>query len=238
MASFSPAQKARFQDLINTVVQSKSTPALSFAITGVDGPLFSYQYGTKIVGDAASGAIDEDTIFWWCSQTKLIVSIAGLQMVEQGKIAFDTPVAQILPGLAHPVVITEQDNTTRKILATTPAQNPITFGQLLNHTSGLDYSVDTGAAVSGPLVGLSTVYTHKYAGQSASVFLKMLAGDLPGIPLRFEPGTDFAYGFGTDCVGFIVERLSGKTLEQYFQDHIFVSEYRFAMPAWQNGTLT
>ncbi|KAJ7155741.1 beta-lactamase/transpeptidase-like protein, partial [Mycena filopes] len=37
----------------------------------------------------------------------------------------------------------------------------------------------------------------------------------PGVPLKFEPGTDFLYAFSSDCLSFIIERLSGKSLEQY-----------------------
>ncbi|KAF7325943.1 hypothetical protein MKEN_00445200 [Mycena kentingensis (nom. inval.)] len=215
MLSFSPACTQRLDEIISAAVASNALPALSVAISGVDGPLYSYQKSSK------SRLIDEHTVFWWCSQSKLVTSIAALQMVEQGKIAFETPVADILPELANPVIVTKRDPVTRKILATIPAKSAITFGQLLNHTSGIDYSLDSTAPLSGPLPGLSGAYTHNYGAEDVSKFFKILQGDLPGFPLRFEPGTGFAYSFGTDCVGFIIERLSGKTLEQYFQDHIF-----------------
>jgi CubicO group peptidase (beta-lactamase class C family) len=48
-----------------------------------------------------------------------------------------------------------------------------------------------------------------------------LQGGLPGIPLKFEPGSDWTYGYSSDVLGFIVEKISGKTLEAYFQDVIF-----------------
>jgi len=71
------------------------------------------------------------------------------------------------------------------------------------------------------LPGMPNAYVHSYKDQDVSDFFKILKGSLPGVPLNFEPGTDFAYGFSSDCAGFIVERLSGKSLEEYFQEFIF-----------------
>jgi len=40
-------------------------------------------------------------------------------------------------------------------------------------------------------------------------------------PLIFEPGTRFNYGVGIDWAGFLVARVSGLDLEEYFQNNIF-----------------
>ena len=40
-------------------------------------------------------------------------------------------------------------------------------------------------------------------------------------PLGFSPGQRWEYGIGIDWAGVIVETLSGKSLDVYFQDHIF-----------------
>ncbi|KAJ7015849.1 hypothetical protein C8F04DRAFT_1284554 [Mycena alexandri] len=48
-------------------------------VTTVDGPIYMHQAGTKLVDDPQSAAINEDTVFWLCSQTKLITTIAALQ---------------------------------------------------------------------------------------------------------------------------------------------------------------
>ncbi|KAJ6619485.1 beta-lactamase/transpeptidase-like protein [Mycena sp. CBHHK59/15] len=175
------------------------------------------QVGRKVVDDPSSGLIDEDTVFWLCSQTKLITTLAALRLVEQGKIALNTHVEEVLPELANPVIITEYDSAG-KPLTTTPAKSKITFGQLLNHSSGLDYGADPTKVTAG---GLPTSYCHVYKDGDISAFFEINRGSLPGHPLKFEPGTSFGYGFGSDCAGFIVEHLSGKSLEEYFQEYIF-----------------
>ncbi|KAJ7204743.1 beta-lactamase [Mycena pura] len=215
----SPGTQEKLDQILSEAVASKSSPALFLAVSDADGPVYSRQVGTRHFDDPSSGLIDEDTVFWLCSQTKLITSIAALQLVEQGKITLDTAVSEVLPELANPVVVTGHDDAG-KPATFTPATAQITLRQLLNHTSGLDYTLNE-TPVTGPSTGLPLACTHNYKGEDVSAFFKILKGGLPGVPLRFEPGSNFVYEFSTDCVGFIVERLSGKSLEQYFQEHIF-----------------
>jgi len=39
--------------------------------------------------------------------------------------------------------------------------------------------------------------------------------------LLFDPGSDFAYGLSTDVLGYLIEVVSGKPLDQYLEDEIF-----------------
>ncbi|KAF7375628.1 hypothetical protein MSAN_00451900 [Mycena sanguinolenta] len=210
----STEQTATFDRILADAVES--TGALFFGVTTAEKAIYMRAEGKKLVDDPSSDPIDEDTLFWLCSQTKMITTIAALQLIDQGKIALDTPVETVLPELANPVVVTSHDEAGHPV-TTVPAKEKIRFGQLLNHTSGLDYMVDG----TTPASGMPIAYSHSYKDQDVSAFFRIIKGSLPGVPLRFEPGSGYAYGFSTDCAGFIVERLSGKTLEQYFQDHIF-----------------
>lgn len=93
--------------------------------------------------------------------TYLLSKIAALQLVEQGKITLDTPVETVLPELANPVVVTAHDEAGRPV-TTTPAKGKITLGQLLNHTSGLDYALDgttptTGATLGEPFISGNSI---------------------------------------------------------------------------------
>ncbi|KAJ7364425.1 beta-lactamase [Mycena albidolilacea] len=213
----SAAAKNALNQILSDAVARKSAPAMFLGVTTVDGPIYVQTAGTTLVDDPTSPPIDEDTVFALFSQTKLVTTIAALQLVEQGKISLDTLVETVLPELANPVVATAQDETGRAT-TTVPAKNKITLRQLLNHTSGLDYRIN-GAL---PVDIVPPEYKHNYTDdEDSSKFFKLLQGSHSGVPLRFEPGTNFAYGFSTDCAGFVVERISGKSLEQYFQDHIF-----------------
>jgi CubicO group peptidase (beta-lactamase class C family) len=41
------------------------------------------------------------------------------------------------------------------------------------------------------------------------------------IPLTFEPGTDFEYHVGYPVIGVVIEQITGKTLEEFYQERIF-----------------
>ncbi|KAJ6512620.1 beta-lactamase [Mycena sanguinolenta] len=215
--TLSTATKDALERILSDAVARKSTPAMFLGVTTANGPIYVNTVGNKFFDDPASPAIDQDTVFALFSQTKLITSIATLQLIEQGKIALDTPVETVLPELANPVVVTAQDEMGRPT-TTVPANGKITVAHLLNHTSGLDYFIN-GIL---PPDDNTWLYKHDYKDdEDVSTFFKMLKGSHSGVPLRFEPGTSWIYGFSVDCLGFIVERLSGKSLEMYFQDHIF-----------------
>jgi hypothetical protein len=138
--------------------------------------------------------------------------IAALQLIEQGKIELDTPVETVLPELANPVVVTESDQTGQ-VQTTTPAKEKITFGQLLNHSSGLDYWVTGTPAPGGTLLTyfklvwplmiiymcricelteLPSVYTHNYKDGDVSTFFKILKA-------RVETDRQYSILFNRDC---------------------------------------
>ncbi|KAF8873374.1 beta-lactamase/transpeptidase-like protein, partial [Gymnopilus junonius] len=126
--------------------------------------------------------------------------LAGLKLIEQGKLAFDTPVADYIPQLRDPVIV-DSLSTTKTTFR--PAKNVLIVRHLFNFTSGLFYPQDGGTVSTG--------------GMHLTEWFNMLKGDLPGVPLKFEPGTDCT----SDVLGFVIEKASGQTLEQFFKEHIF-----------------
>ena len=66
-----------------------------------------------------------------------------MKLVEQGKITFDTPVADYLPQLAN-LVIVDSLSTTQTTFR--PAKTVLTVKHLFNFTSGLFYPQDEDAA--------------------------------------------------------------------------------------------
>jgi CubicO group peptidase (beta-lactamase class C family) len=91
----------------------------------------------------------------------------------------------VLPELADPLVVTGYDEGGLPS-TTVPAKEKITFGQLLNHSSGLDYFLDgVSISQSAPVVfeataliygstGLMKAYSHSYKDEDVSAFFKIL----------------------------------------------------------------
>lgn len=145
------------------------------------------------------------------SMTKLVTAVAALQLVDEGKLQIDDPevIEQTLPELAA-LPILSYDADGKEVL--TARKNPITLRRLLSHTSGLGYT----------LFDPRYVRWMKDHGKAPGQFMSADGGlGALEIPLLFEPGTSFVYGVGIDWTGVLVERLSGLSLEDYFQQRIF-----------------
>lgn len=146
-----------------------------------------------------------DTIVRIYSMTKSITTAAALMLVEEGKLALDDPVEKYLPELADRTVYDEAGNQ--------PAKSAMTIQQLMTHTSGLIYGNPEGSPVE-----------RLYAEEDLldrNGTLQDVIDKLSGLPLIFDPGTDWHYGTSTDVLGAVVERVSGKPLDAFLSERIF-----------------
>ncbi|PFH53281.1 hypothetical protein AMATHDRAFT_45559 [Amanita thiersii Skay4041] len=208
MVSIRQETQAEIVDIINQAIESKTLPNVVFGVTSAEKELIFAHAGTRVLSEPSSGYVDKDTIFWMCSMTKMVASLALLQLVDRGKVSLDDAASQYLPELAN---LRVQYRTTDNTIATKPAEKQILVRHLLNHSSGLYYS-----EIGDMDANLVKPYTCIYNKQDdIKVFAELMK------PLRFEPGTDFAYGFSTDFAGFVVERVSGQSLEEYLKENIF-----------------
>lgn len=180
--------------------ERRKIPAVAIAVARASGMVYQGAIGMR---DSHSGVpLGPDSIFAIASMTKPITTVATMQLVEQGKLKLDEPAWHYHPKLGNLHVLAGFDPATGEPQLR-PAARPVTLRQLLSHTSGFAY--DTWNA--GMLQYASSPGVQIRPGEPA--------------PLAFEPGEGWAYGTGVDWAGRIVERVSGLTLEQYFQRHIF-----------------
>ncbi len=157
-----------------------------------------------------------DDIFRIASQTKAITSLAVMMLFEQGKFLLDDPISKYIPEFTNPRVLdkfSEKDTT----YTTIPAKREITIRDLLTHTSGIDYA----GIGSAPM----TAIYAKAGIPTGFVSEKIILGDkmrkLGKLPLVHQPGEKFTYGLNVDVLGYLVEILSGQTLDNYFHTNIF-----------------
>ena len=93
-----------------------------------DGIVYQGAFGRRALPNEA--AMSTDTVFWIASMTKAITSAAAMQLVEQGKLALDNEIANVLPELAAPQVLEGFDPSGRPRLR--PAKRSITLRHLLH----------------------------------------------------------------------------------------------------------
>jgi CubicO group peptidase (beta-lactamase class C family) len=141
--------------------------------------------------------VTRDTIFRIASMTKPITGVAMMMLWEQGKWSLDDPVAKHIPEFAGLKVATPGGEV--------PQTRPMTMRQLMSHTAGFDVSA-----------GYSK---HNISDRSKP--LQAMVDKLAKLPLAAQPGTDWRYGPSVDLQGYIVEKLSGQTLDAFFRTKIF-----------------
>jgi len=159
--------------------------------------------------DAVAGApMAKDAIFRIYSMTKPITSVAAMMLWEDGRFLLGDPIAKYLPDLAGLDVAVERDGVLERV----PAVRAVTVQDLLRHTSGLTYEFRG----SGPV---HRMYRSAKVDSRAQSNAEQVA-TLGRMPLLHQPGTRWEYGRSTDVLGRLVEVLSGKTLSEFFEQHI------------------
>lgn len=189
--------------MLQRAVDSGVVPGVVALAASDDSVVYSAAFGSRELGKTP--AMDLDTVVWIASMTKLITSIAALQLVEQGRIGLDEPVGAIVPEMAEVKVLDGFDEQGEPRLRA--PLRPITLRHLLSHTSGYSYRTwNPDLHRYQNVVGIP----DPTKGKKASFVM----------PLVCDPGDRWEYGISTDWAGQVVENVSGQTLESNFRTHI------------------
>ena len=127
-------ERAPIDDLLEDGAASGAVPGVVAIVVNRDGVLYEGAAGRRSVESLA--AVTVDTMFRNASMTKALASVGGLQLVEQGLLQLETPVASVLPEFGDLQVLEGFDGDRPRMR---PPATQATIGQLFNHTSGHGY---------------------------------------------------------------------------------------------------
>ncbi|HEY1559483.1 MAG TPA: serine hydrolase domain-containing protein [Caulobacteraceae bacterium] len=178
--------------------QRTGIPGLVAMVRHGDGETQTVSLGQRSVD--ASPEMTGDTVFWIASFTKLVTSVVALQLVDEGRLSLDLPVADLRPDFPDLPILAGLDDGGRPRLK--PAEDAPTIRHLLTHTSGLGY------AFTDPV--LRRYALQKGFGPERSHLL----------PRRFAAGEGWLYGASTDWLGAVIEAVCGEALDQVFQRRV------------------
>ena len=202
---------------LTRAISDARLPGAACLIVDRDTVRYSRSFGFAYA--LAEAPMKPDTICQIASMTKALVSVAAMQLVEQGQIELDAPIGNVLPELADPQVLAGFAADGAPILR--PSVRPITLRHLLTHTSGLGY-----AFVQPEILRYYQAVGIPAPGSKAGI----------SMPLLFDPGEDWAYGVSTDWVGLAIEAAVGTDLQSYLETHVFAplglknTAFRGALP--------
>jgi CubicO group peptidase (beta-lactamase class C family) len=154
----------------------------------------------------------EDTIFRAYSMTKPITSVAFMTLVEQGLVALDTPVHQVIPEWENLGVYQAGFMETFR---TKRPERPMLMIDLLRHTSGLTYGFQQSSNVDAAYRKL------KIGERENGATLDDMVRELAKVPLEFSPGTVWNYSVSTDVLGYLIGKISGEPFDEFLRSHIF-----------------
>jgi len=200
--AFAVIEKA-FSDAVRDGV----LPGAVLAATNGSGSFhFAHGFGNNEINNMGK-PLTTKSIMAIASMTKLMTSIAALQLVERQLVHLDQDISPMIPNLAAQEILTSWDTTGR--YTTDKRKNAITLRSLLTHSSGAGYDM------SNPGLAMVTKSQGRKINVGATVNERF------DYPLLFEPGTGWEYGTGIDWVGQLVECLTGQDLESYMQEYIW-----------------
>ena len=192
----SAQQPQNIDKTLASAVDRKEIPGI--VAMAADRTRVIYQGAFGMADIAESRPMQLDALFRIASMTKPVTAVAAMQLIERGRLALDDPAGKFFPQFAKPMVLESLDAATGAYKLR-PAAKPVTVRHLFTHTSGLGYRF------TSPIL-------HDF---------KPRPGD-PALPLLFEPGEQWMYGTSTDWLGRVVEKVSGLSLNDCFQQRIFV----------------
>jgi CubicO group peptidase (beta-lactamase class C family) len=200
----------KIDSIINAEIQLKNIAGGVAYVYHNNKVIYDKAYGYANLADQRK--METNSIFRIASQTKAIVSIAFLQIVEKGKIGLDDPIEKYIPSFSNQkVAIIEADSF--KLVA---KNRSISIRDLLTHQSGIS-SQDEFPKYKA----LFDKYKLNQPLNNGYASLKEEVDQIAAMPLIHQPGERFSYGLSTNVIGRLIEIFSGMTLDAYLTKNVF-----------------
>jgi CubicO group peptidase (beta-lactamase class C family) len=227
----SPQRLARMNRVFKEEVDKGRLPGAVIAIARKGKLAYFQSLGFR--DKAANAPMKTDAIFSIASMTKPMVSVAIMQLWEEGKIRLNDPIGKYLPQLAdRKVGMIKAGADGKPTVDIVAANRQPTVQDLLRHTSGIPYGGRGDTAIHKMWPASSSSSAVDYTGKE---FLDKIGA----LPLASQPGTKWEYSFSVDVLGLIVEAVSGKTLGAYLDDRIWkplgMVDTSFTVPTGKQG---
>jgi CubicO group peptidase (beta-lactamase class C family) len=206
-----PAQTfSALDSIINLQINKHNTPGAVGLVIKEGKVLYDKAFGYANI--ELKTPMSTQSIFRIASQTKAVVSVAFLQLVEKGAVGLDDPIEKYFPAFSTQKVISGRGDSLQLV----DKVRSVTIRDLLTHQSGISspdeyptyaylykkYNLDK------PLNGSYATLTDEVA-------------QIAQMPLMHQPGARFSYGLSTNVIGALIEKISGLSLDAYLLNNIF-----------------
>ena len=146
--------------------------------------------------------LQKNSIFRIASITKCIVAVGIMKIYERGLFKLEDPIEKYIPEFKNPVIYFPNGKLK-------PAKNSIKIIDILRHTTGIGK--------------IHPYLRNKYdeLKHDRSYDLRAEIERMSKIPLAAEPGALWIYGPSVSIGAYMVEKLTGKKIDEYLKNEIF-----------------
>ncbi len=218
---------ADIDSLLQSFIDKEKLNAVTAFIAKDGNVIYNKAFGLKDVQNKVPATVDDYYVLF--SQTKAITTVAFMTLVEKGLVKVDDPVSKYFPEIPNQVVTKVHDDGTYE---TRPVETQMTFAHLMSHTSGLNAGLvseirkkQNRKSTDLSQFGKSDTAENpngqrSFGGSPDSKYLKDEMMDLVKYPLGFDPGSEWNYHISTNMLAYMIERISGETLQDYVKKKV------------------
>ena len=200
--------------LLERFAAGETMPGCAVSIMGEDGVLYENCAGFADI--EAGRPVTPESMFRQASTTKLFSYAILAMLYEEGRFLFSDPVGNYLPEWKRSTKFVPGPNGEMRVV---PTEGPITIRHAVTMTCGLPYCMMPDPESPNPT---QAAMSRRMAELSASGMptLRAEVRAMADVPLMFEPGTHWYYGFGSEIMGALIETFEDMPLREVFQKRI------------------
>ena len=205
---------SRMDNLLKRFVEQGTNPGCAVAVMQGDELIY---HGEAGYADIESGKkVDIHSMFSQASTTKLFTyAILGM-IYEEGKFLFSDPLSDYLPEWKNTQKYVTLPNGT---VETAPLEKPITIRDAVAMMCGLPYCMVPAVDPETPTLAAMSRKMQELLKKGPSTIAEEVRV-MADVPVMFEPGSHWQYGFGSEITGVLVETFEGKPLREVFRDRL------------------
>ena len=140
-------------------------------------------------------------LYWLYSTSKLITCVSAMQLIEKGILKLDDPVSKYIPSFAN-LTVRNKDGSI------SPCKTVMTVEHLFTMTSGIGPDHESAENIG------------KVTNKNPNADTIEIVSGFASVPLYFEPGTRYQYGFSHDALAAVVEVASKTRFSEYVQKNV------------------
>lgn len=159
-----------------------------------------------------------DNVFRQASLTKVAMYTAAMMLYEQGKFLMSDPIYEYFPEWRNTTKMVYKPNGEVDIV---PVERPITVKNIMNMTCGLPYDMIMGDVPVEHPVSQAMARAMEPLKAKGHYTLREQIKAISQVPIAFEPGTRWLYGFASELTAGLLEVICGKPAEVVLKEMLF-----------------